>query len=58
MCAVGDVVVLVAVDTAEKKKVQKQTFYFRGWVVVDADKRTVVVVVAIYARRRLSTVQM
>ena len=54
----GDVVVLVAVDTAEKKKVQKQTFYFRGWVVVDADKRTVVVVVAIYARRRLSTVQM
>ena len=58
MCAVGDVVVLVAVDTAEKKKVQKQMFYFRGWVVVDVDKRTVVVVVAIYARRRLSTVQM
>ena len=45
-------VVVVAVGTADVKKKErrkKPTFYLRGWVVVNADGRTVVVV-TIYAR--------
>ena len=44
--------VVVAVGTADVKKKErrkKSTFYLRGWVVVNADGRTVVVV-TIYAR--------